>query len=56
MAKEMAKSADIVFMPYNYLIDARVRGALNDLALENSVLIFDEAHNVEVHHSAIRSV
>jgi len=44
----MARTADLVFMPYNYLIDSKNRSGLNMLSLENSVLIFDEAHNVEV--------
>ena len=36
-----------MFLPYNYLIDPRTRGGLS-IAWENAVLIFDEAHNVEV--------
>lgn len=49
LARKMSETADIVFMPYNYLIDARVRGGLTQINLENSILIFDEAHNVEVY-------
>ena len=45
--REMASTADIVFMPYNYLIDAKTRGGLG-IQWANAVLIFDEAHNVEV--------
>lgn len=48
LAREMARTADLVFMPYNYLIDSKNRSGLNMLRLENSILIFDEAHNVEV--------
>lgn len=48
LAREMARTADLVFMPYNYLIDSKNRAGLNMLRLENSILIFDEAHNVEV--------
>ena len=49
MAREMSRSADLVFMPYNYLIDAKLRGGpAKLLSFENSVIIFDEAHNVEV--------
>lgn len=44
----MASSAEIVFMPYNYLIDAKSRMGLGNISWENSVLIFDEAHNLEV--------
>lgn len=43
----MASTADIVFMPYNYLIDSKTRGGLG-IQWQNAVLIFDEAHNVEV--------
>ena len=48
LSKEMAASSDIVFMPYNYLIDAKNRMGLGKICWENSVLIFDEAHNLEV--------
>lgn len=47
LSREMAATANIVFMPYNYLIDAKIRGGLAT-KWENSVLIFDEAHNIEV--------
>lgn len=46
LSREMAKNADIVFMPYNYLIDTRYRGGV-DLQGHPAILIFDEAHNVE---------
>lgn len=38
--------ASIVFMPYNYLLDISLRKS-SLLRLENSVVIFDEAHNIE---------
>ena len=53
LAREMARSADLVFMPYNYLIDSKNRSGLSMLRLEDSILIFDEAHNVEVTNSAL---
>jgi regulator of telomere elongation helicase 1 len=43
----MAATAEIVFLPYNYLLDAKTRGGLG-IAWQNAILIFDEAHNVEV--------
>ena len=43
--RSMAKGADIVFMPYNYVIDESIRYGLNDI-FDNAVIIFDEAHNV----------
>ncbi|KAL0026549.1 hypothetical protein WJX77_006250 [Trebouxia sp. C0004] len=47
LSKEMASTADIVFMPYNYLIDAKNRMGLGKICWENAILIFDEAHNLE---------
>lgn len=46
MARELRKTADIIFLPYNYLLDPKARRA-NQLDLKNSVVILDEAHNVE---------
>lgn len=46
MAKEFRKTADIVFLPYNYLLDPKARRA-NKLNFKNCVIILDEAHNVE---------
>lgn len=48
LSREMADSADILFMPYQYLLDGRTRATLDKIPWENSVVIFDEAHNVEV--------
>lgn len=45
LSKELHKSADIVFAPYNYVIDRGYRNSLN-ITWNNSVLIFDEAHNL----------
>ncbi|KAL5824826.1 hypothetical protein ACOSQ3_020889 [Xanthoceras sorbifolium] len=46
ISRELNKVVDILFAPYNYLID---RGNRKSLGLEwnNSILIFDEAHNLE---------
>lgn len=41
-----AGEADLVFCPYSYLLDPVIRAA-RDIALDKSVLIFDEAHNIE---------
>ncbi|KAK7375603.1 hypothetical protein VNO78_35510 [Psophocarpus tetragonolobus] len=46
LSKEVHKNVDIVFAPYNYLIDRGYRNSLQ-LSWSNSVLIFDEAHNLE---------
>lgn len=45
-AKTLKGKADIVFMPYNYLVDAKSRKA-HGVELEGNVVIFDEAHNIE---------
>lgn len=46
MSKEIVKDANIFFMPYNYLLDPKIRYH-NKIELENSIVVFDEAHNVE---------
>lgn len=46
MAREIQKSADIIFMPYNYILDPGIRKG-QDIQLRNSVVILDEGHNVE---------
>ena len=48
LSREMAAGADLVLMPYNYLVDARTRFGMKGIQWRGSVLIFDEAHNVEV--------
>ena len=42
----LAGEADLVFCPYNYLIDPVIRKSM-DVNIDNAVLIFDEAHNIE---------
>ena len=34
-------------MPYNYLVDPTVRSSLPDIDWQNSIVIIDEAHNLE---------
>lgn len=46
MSKELMDDADIIFMPYNYLLDPKLRKA-NKIELHNTIIILDEAHNVE---------
>lgn len=45
-SKELVEDADIVFMPYNYVLDPVARKA-NKIELSNAICIFDEAHNIE---------
>ena len=48
LSREMAGGAELVFMPYQYLIDAKTRIGLDNISWEDAILIFDEAHNLEV--------
>lgn len=44
--RDNSTNADIVLLPYNYLVDSSIRATLK-IAWENSIVIFDEAHNLE---------
>ncbi|XP_062535418.1 regulator of telomere elongation helicase 1 homolog [Armigeres subalbatus] len=46
LSKEIIESADILSMPYNYLLDPMMHKA-NNLELPNTIIIPDEAHNVK---------
>ncbi|CAI5740061.1 unnamed protein product [Peronospora farinosa] len=46
LTRSMLPEAEIIFVPYNYLIDPLARRSIG-ISIENSILIFDEAHNVE---------
>ncbi|KAL5967272.1 Regulator of telomere elongation helicase 1 [Taenia solium] len=46
LSREVKSDAEILFMPYNYLLDAKIR-TLYGIELTNAVVIFDEAHNIE---------
>eukprot|EP00117_Sycon_ciliatum_P014492 scpid19663/ scgid14733/ Regulator of telomere elongation helicase 1 len=46
LARELRSTADIIFMPYNYILDAKTRHAFG-VDLNNTIVILDEAHNVE---------
>lgn len=45
MNKERAQGADLILMSYNYMLYESMRPN-NTLNYENSIIIFDEAHNV----------
>lgn len=45
-SREMLPSADIIFCPYNYLIDPVIREQMG-ANVKNSIVILDEAHNIE---------
>jgi regulator of telomere elongation helicase 1 len=46
LSRENFSTADIVFIPYNYLIDPKMRRS-QGIDLRNCVVIVDEAHNLE---------
>lgn len=46
LSRELKQNADIIFMPYNYLLDAKSRRS-QGIDLQNNVILLDEAHNVE---------
>lgn len=45
-SKKSVQTAEIIFMPYNYLLDPKIRSA-NQIELRDSIIVLDEAHNVE---------
>ncbi|XP_039117490.1 regulator of telomere elongation helicase 1 homolog isoform X1 [Dioscorea cayenensis subsp. rotundata] len=47
VSRDLHKMVDILFAPYNYLIDPGNRRSLTGIDWRNTVLIFDEAHNLE---------
>ncbi|XP_014223944.1 regulator of telomere elongation helicase 1 homolog [Trichogramma pretiosum] len=46
LSRELKQSADIIFMPYNYILDPKTRKT-QGIDLNNNVILLDEAHNVE---------
>eukprot|EP00069_Balaena_mysticetus_P022640 bmy_14489T0 len=46
LSRNLKQQADIIFMPYNYLLDTKSRRA-HGIDLKGTVVVFDEAHNVE---------
>jgi len=45
-SKEQLKSAELVFLPYNYLLDPNIRATVK-IDWRNAIVIVDEAHNLE---------
>lgn len=46
LSRALAKDAEIVFCPYNYVLDPSIRNAM-EIDIKDSVVVLDEAHNVE---------
>ncbi|XP_031834179.2 Fanconi anemia group J protein homolog isoform X1 [Nomia melanderi] len=45
-ARNLMQHADIIFCPYNYIVDPNIRESMQ-LDLKEQVIILDEAHNIE---------
>ncbi|XP_053617782.1 Fanconi anemia group J protein homolog isoform X2 [Plodia interpunctella] len=45
-ARALASAAQLVFCPYNYLIEPSIRSSMQ-IDLEDNIVIVDEAHNIE---------
>lgn len=45
-SKSLAIEADIVFCPYNYIVDPVIRDAM-EINLKDNIIVLDEAHNIE---------
>lgn len=45
LERELQSKADVIFTPYNYLLDPQTRMA-QGIDLQDAVVIFDEAHNL----------
>jgi len=46
LSRALASTAELLFCPYNYVLDPSIRNALG-LSIENTIVVLDEAHNIE---------
>ena len=49
LSRESQSTATLLFVPYNYLIDSRIRETIGTENLENAVVIFDEVSVKTIH-------
>jgi regulator of telomere elongation helicase 1 len=45
-SRDLSSNSELVLLPYNYLLESSIRSTLK-INWQNSVVIFDEAHNLE---------
>jgi regulator of telomere elongation helicase 1 len=45
-SRDLLQDAEIIFTPYNYLIDPKFRKR-SGINVKDNIIIFDEAHNIE---------
>ncbi|XP_009362870.2 Fanconi anemia group J protein homolog isoform X1 [Pyrus x bretschneideri] len=45
-ARSLSDDAELVFCPYNYIINPVIRGAM-EVDIKGSIVVLDEAHNIE---------
>jgi hypothetical protein len=46
LSQVLSKDADLIFAPYNYLLDAKIRKAQR-IDIDGAIIVCDEAHNIE---------
>lgn len=46
LSRALSKYSELIFAPYNYVLDPGIRSAL-DIDLKGAIVVLDEAHNVE---------
>lgn len=47
MAREAINLADVVIYSYNYLLDPKISSVVSKSLPRNSIVVFDEAHNID---------
>ena len=46
--KSWISKCDLAIIPYNYIIDRDLREQIN-IKIENSIIVFDEGHNIDAY-------